>query len=178
MLALWYVKNAASSSLLPFLGRPAELEGIGKLEGGKGCLLREPSSPSLRAPYPRSWVLIATAPMGQRRFHHLLFHSFWQGGKRENKTLKITVSLLKKEKLSCRPPPTHTRRSRPSLPPPPPTPPRLAGHMSASYNTEPHGSSWAPNPTRTDRKPTAVGRSARNRLQRGRPGDCSTEMKG
>lgn len=124
MLALWYVKNAASSSLLPFLGRPAELEGIGKLEGGKGCLLREPWSPSLRAPYPRSWVLIATAPMGQRRFHHLLFHSFWQGGKRENKTLKITVSLLKKEKLSCRPPPPHTHAAPallfPLLPPPRP----------------------------------------------------------
>lgn len=61
--------------------------------------------------------------MGQRRLHHLLFHSLQRGGKRENKTLKITVSLLKKEKLSCRPP--CIPRSPPSLLPPP-APPRGA----------------------------------------------------
>lgn len=61
--------------------------------------------------------------MGQRRLHHLLFHSLQRGEKRENKTLKITVSLLKKEKLSCRPP--CIPRSPPS-PLPPPAPPRGA----------------------------------------------------
>ena len=61
--------------------------------------------------------------MGQRRLHHLFFHSLQRGAKRENKTLKITVSLLKNERLSCRPP--CIPRSLPSLLPPP-APPRGA----------------------------------------------------
>lgn len=54
-------------------------------------------------------------------FTRFLFHSLQRGGKRENKTLKITASILKKEKLSC-PPPTAPSLLVSLLPAPPPAP--------------------------------------------------------
>lgn len=117
---LWYVKNAASSSLLLFFRRKAEFEGTGKLEGQEGCL--PPGAPP-RPLTPPAFLGLQLPPLqwASSTFTHFLFHSLQWEGKRENKTLKITVSILKKEKLSYSSPPNLSSRPLPApLPPPPP----------------------------------------------------------
>lgn len=96
--ALWYIKNAASSSPLLSFGRKAEFEGTGKLERQKGCfppgaLELPPSTP----PLPR-WALTATAPMGQQLLHPFPL-LFTPAGREEGKqNSKNNCQSLKKRK--------------------------------------------------------------------------------
>lgn len=148
----------------------------GNWRGEKAASSGSPRVPPSTPPHSPSEAPIATAPMGRQRLPHL-FHSLRRGRrKRENKTLKITVSLLKKRKsLAAHPPPSPA----PALPfslLPPPTP--LHGAHVCFLQ---HRATWfqlGAEPHRDGEEIHICGTLRTEPAPARETGDCSTEMKG
>lgn len=164
--AVWCVKNAASSSQ-PFLGPTSRIREHRETGGAKRLPREALESLPLRPPTPL--LELPSPPLQWAGSASRLFHSLRRGRRRgKTKILKITVSLLKKEKLSCPLPSISSPRPLPfSLLPPPH--PLHGAHVCFLQ----HRATWfqlGAEPYRDGGNSTSVGRSARNPLQRGRPG--------
>lgn len=145
-----------------FFGQKAEFEGTGRQEELAICPLEEAWSPSLLGSDGPCFL----GPAAPSPFASSIHSSREE---KENKTLKITGSILKRETLRC--------HHHPPLLLPPFL--RAPGHMSASYNTARHmvpvrhrtPSGQKGNPHQWD-APHGTATSSE-----GGRGDCSSDMK-